>query len=87
MVAWSVGRDIRPEVPGQYRFGDTRHAFSDTAALQALGWRTSKTPQEVVDEYVAWAANHPDLTDSYSAAEKVMPKTDTVRETAAVVAR
>jgi len=81
LVATSVGRDIRPELPGQYRFGDTRHVFSDTAALQSLGWTTTKTPQEVVDEYVAWAANHPDLTDSYSAAEKVMLQTGTVRQT------
>ncbi len=81
LVARSVGRDIRPERPGEYRFGDTRHVFSDTAALRSLGWRTTKTPQEVVDEYVAWAANHPDLTDSYSAAEKVMLRTGTVRQT------
>jgi dTDP-L-rhamnose 4-epimerase len=81
MVARSVGTHIRPEAPGQYRFGDTRHVFSDTTALQARGWRTTKTPQEVVDEYVAWAANHPDLTDSYGEAEKVMLKTGTVRHT------
>ncbi len=81
MVARSVGTDIRPRVPGQYRFGDTRHVFSDTRALQSLGWRTTKTPREVVDEYVAWAANHPGLTDSYGEAEKVMLRTGTVRET------
>jgi dTDP-L-rhamnose 4-epimerase len=81
MVARSVGTHIRPEVPGQYRFGDTRHVFSDTTALQSRGWRTTKTPQEVVDEYVAWAANHPDLTDSYGEAEKVMLQTGTVRQT------
>ncbi len=84
MVARAVGKDIRPETPGQYRFGDTRHVFSDTAALMSLGWRTTKTPQEVVDEYVAWAANHPDLTDSYSAAEKVMLQTGAVRQTMAM---
>lgn len=80
MVARSVGTHIRPEVPGQYRFGDTRHVFSETAALRSLGWCTTKTPQDVVDEYVAWAANHSDLTDSYSEAEKVMLQTGTVRE-------
>jgi hypothetical protein len=44
-----------------------------------LGWRTTKTPQEVVDEYVAWVANHPDLADSYGQAEEVMLRTGTVR--------
>ena len=87
MVARSVGTHIRPEVPGQYRFGDTRHVFSDTTALQSRGWRTTKTPQEVVDEYVAWAANHPDLTDSYGEAEKVMLRTGAVRHTMPTAAR
>jgi dTDP-L-rhamnose 4-epimerase len=80
MVAKSVGRDIRPETPGQYRFGDTRHVFSDTTTLRSLGWRTSKSPQEVIDEYVAWAANHPDLRDAYSDAERVMLRMGTVRQ-------
>lgn len=83
LVAQAVGREIRPEVPGQYRFGDTRHVFSDTSALQALGWRVTKTPRQVVEEYVAWAANHPDLRDSYSEAERVMLETGTVRTTSA----
>ena len=81
MVARSVGCSIQPETPGQYRFGDTRHVFSETAALRDLGWRTTKSPQEVVDEYVAWAANHPDLTDSYSEAEQVMLRSGAVRQT------
>jgi dTDP-L-rhamnose 4-epimerase len=79
MVARAVGTDIRPDLPGHYRFGDTRHVFSDTTALRALGWQPTKAPQEVVDEYVAWAANHPDLTDSYGAAEQVMLSTGAVR--------
>jgi dTDP-L-rhamnose 4-epimerase len=81
MVAKSVGTDIRSETPGQYRFGDTRHVFSETSALQALGWQTTKSPQAVVDEYVAWAANHPDLQDNYGEAEKVMLRMGTVRQT------
>jgi len=84
MVARSVGKDIVPTVPGQYRFGDTRHVFSDTAILRELGWHNTRTPQQVVDEYVAWAANHPDLTDSYSEAEKVMLQTGAVRQTTGV---
>jgi dTDP-L-rhamnose 4-epimerase len=81
LVARAVGTDVRPRVSGYYRFGDTRHVFSDTQALRALGWTTTKTPPEVVDEYVAWAANHPDLRDSYQDAEKVMLRTGTVRAT------
>jgi hypothetical protein len=42
---------------------DTRHVFSAIMALQVLGWRTMKTPQEVVEGYVRWAANHPNQSD------------------------
>ncbi len=77
MVARAVGKDIQPQTPGQYRFGDTRHVFSDTAALRALGWTTTRAPQAVVDEYVAWAANQPDLRDTYENAEREMLRTGT----------
>ena len=40
-----------------------------------------------MDEYVAWAANHPDLTDSYGEAEKVMLKTGAVRHAMRTAAR
>ncbi len=84
MVARSAGKTIEPVVPGQYRFGDTRHVFSDTTALKMLGWNTTRTPQEVVDEYVVWAANHPGLTDSYAAAEQVMLRTGAVRRSSPI---
>ncbi|MEM7397113.1 MAG: NAD-dependent epimerase/dehydratase family protein, partial [Verrucomicrobiota bacterium] len=39
IVREAAGSEMEPEIPGTYRYGDTRHALSDTAALQALGWR------------------------------------------------
>ena len=29
---------IEPTTPGEFRFGDTRHIFSDISSLRALGW-------------------------------------------------
>jgi dTDP-L-rhamnose 4-epimerase len=54
IVANVVGSGIEPELPGYYRFGDTRHIVSDSSKLRALGWRTTKTVPEVVAEYAAW---------------------------------
>jgi dTDP-L-rhamnose 4-epimerase len=41
-------------VSGEYRFGDTRHIFSDIAALRALGWEPRHTPADSVAAYAEW---------------------------------
>jgi len=41
-------------VTGEYRFGDTRHIFSDISALRALGWEPQRTPADSVAAYAAW---------------------------------
>lgn len=45
---------LEPELFGYYRFGDTRHIVSDSTKLRNLGWRNTKSVQEVVAEYAAW---------------------------------
>jgi dTDP-L-rhamnose 4-epimerase len=45
---------LQPEIPGLYRFGDTRHAVSDSSKLRALGWRNTKALTEVIAEYASW---------------------------------
>jgi dTDP-L-rhamnose 4-epimerase len=42
------------QVTGDYRFGDTRHIFSDISALRSLGWDPKRTPDESVAAYAAW---------------------------------
>lgn len=69
MVMEAVGLPGEPEVPGVYRFGDTRHALSDVGRLRALGWRPQHEQAAMVAEYVAWARRQPDLADTAAAAE------------------
>lgn len=51
-----AGKEGRIEVPGIYRFGDTRHIVSDIARLRSLGWSPRYTPEDSVREYLAWLA-------------------------------
>lgn len=44
-------KEIEPSVPGLYRFGDTRHIFSDISALESLGWHPAIGPEESLREY------------------------------------
>jgi dTDP-L-rhamnose 4-epimerase len=48
-------------VTGEYRFGDTRHIFSDISALRELGWIPRRTPADSVAAYAKWLEGMPGL--------------------------
>ena len=54
VVMRHYGSDVPAVVTGEYRFGDTRHIFSDISALRALGWEPKRTPAESVAAYAEW---------------------------------
>jgi dTDP-L-rhamnose 4-epimerase len=54
VVMRQYGSGQRGRVTGEYRFGDTRHIFSDISALQALGWDPKRSPAESVAAYASW---------------------------------
>jgi len=54
VVMRQYGSDVPAVVTGEYRFGDTRHIFSDISALRALGWEPKRTPAESVATYAEW---------------------------------
>jgi dTDP-L-rhamnose 4-epimerase len=81
LVIQPVGVLLEPWVPGLYRVGDTRHIFSDVTKLQALGWAPQVGQEEIVREYLAWAAEQPDLHDSFEAAQAKMEATGVLRRT------
>jgi dTDP-L-rhamnose 4-epimerase len=54
IVMRQYGSDQPGMVTGEYRFGDTRHIFSDISALRALGWEPKRSPAESVAAYAGW---------------------------------
>lgn len=52
LIAEALGLDIEPDISGRFRVGDTRHVSSDTSKLQALGWRSTRSMQKIVSDYV-----------------------------------
>lgn len=81
LIAGRAGVDIQPVVPGEYRFGDTRHVFSDVSRLRGLGWQPQVSLDDIVDGYIAWARAQPGFKDYYAEAERVMKELGTVRVT------
>jgi dTDP-L-rhamnose 4-epimerase len=79
-VARVLGReDLLPETPGLYRFGDTRHVVSSSAALRELGWTQTLGVPEIVARYAEWAQAEPDAQDNLDASLARMLELDTVR--------
>jgi dTDP-L-rhamnose 4-epimerase len=80
LVAEVLDRPGRtPELPGLYRFGDTRHVFSSSERLRALGWKQTLGVREIVQEYAAWASTQPDAADNLDASLDRMLRLGTVR--------
>ncbi len=79
LVAQVLGADLPVAVPGEYRFGDTRHIISDISRLRGLGWEPSTPLPVIIAQYAAWAREQSDLGDPYAQAEQVMKQLGTVR--------
>jgi len=79
VVAERTATGSRPQVSGEYRFGDTRHIVSDISKLRALGWQPQVTLAGNVDEYLAWVRRQPDFRNYADEARAHMLRVGTVR--------
>jgi dTDP-L-rhamnose 4-epimerase len=80
MMAEAAGRpDLEPLLPGEYRFGDTRHIVSDISRLRTLGWEPRGHPSHSVREYLAWATRQPDFGNYTAAAREHMKQVGAVK--------
>lgn len=79
IAAKVLGVNIKPKVTGEFRFGDTRHIISDISKLEALGWKTTKTPKTSVREYANWIQTQKLERDYTAGAEKKMRELGTLR--------
>ena len=73
--------EIEPNIPGVFRFGDTRNSCSDISKLRAVGWEPRGTVNESVQEYVDWLRSQTDVGDIFEYAEKNMRSLNVIRDT------
>ena len=74
-----VRQSVTPETLGKFRFGDTRHVFSDTAKLKKLGWQSRTPLKQIITEYIDWVRKQAEVPDYYAEAEKVMKDEGVIR--------
>lgn len=82
IVRLQYGSDVPPSVPGEYRFGDTRHIISDTTALRSLGWEPQRTPVDSVAAYAEWVKGMDGLDGVLATASAKMRALGVVRQAA-----
>ena len=79
-VARVFGKEqIKPRVPGLFRFGDTRHIVSDVSKLAALGWKPRFKPEDSVRQYKEYLEQQTDIEDIMDYAERNMQSLNVVR--------
>jgi dTDP-L-rhamnose 4-epimerase len=74
-----LGKEMLPRIPGEYRFGDTRHMISDISRLERLGWKPKHEPTKSVKDYVGWLMEQKELEDVLESAEQKMKEMNVVR--------
>ena len=78
-VAARAATGSRPNVTGEYRFGDTRHIVSDIGRLRELGWEPAGSIAGNADEYLGWAQSQPDFRNYADEARAHMQQVGAVR--------
>jgi dTDP-L-rhamnose 4-epimerase len=80
IVKGVFNKNIKPQIPSVYRYGDTRHIFSDIAKLRSLGWEPQVTPEKSVQDYKAYLEQQTDIEDILAYAEKQMKSLGVIRK-------
>ena len=73
------GREFKPTLAGEFRFGDTRHIMSDTSKLNSLGWIPKRDALYSLECYKLWLDTQHASPDIMEFAQKKMRQTNVVR--------
>jgi dTDP-L-rhamnose 4-epimerase len=71
MLAASGSR-LEPQIPGEFRLGDTRHTVSDISRMRALGWEPQIPVEENVRQYLDWLNTQTGTEEYLFEAERIM---------------
>ena len=73
-------QDYEPKPCGKYRFGDTRHIWSDISKLESLGWKPTRTIYDSVSEYKEWLNSASSIDNIIEYCSKKMEELNVLRD-------
>jgi len=74
-----AGCDMAPQIPGEFRFGDTRHSVSAISKIKGLGWCPQIPLEQIIREYLEWVRQQGAISDYYTQTEQVMKNQGVIR--------
>ncbi len=78
-LAACMGKDIGAQLPGVYRHGDARHSVSDIGKLQALGWKATRSLDDIIRDFLDWVEKLGNLDGYFSDAHQQLLKMNVLR--------
>lgn len=81
LLSTLLGKDIKPEIRGEFRFGDSRHTVSDSSKLRDIGWQPKIALDKTIREYIDWVMGQETVSKYDTEAEKLMKRQGVVRST------
>ena len=70
LLAKKLGKDIEPDIPGEYRPGEMRALISDTSRIGEIGFEAQVSLEQGIDRYIEWVAQQGDVKEYFSEAER-----------------
>jgi dTDP-L-rhamnose 4-epimerase len=73
-------KKIQPKILGEYRYGDTRHNFSDISKIKKLGWEPKIPVEQSIREYKQYLEEQVNIEDILEYQNKRMRELNIVRK-------
>jgi len=78
-----VGKTVPPIISGHYRYGDTRHIFSDVGKIKSLGWQPERSLEESIEAYWGYIAAQENIGNALEYSEDNMKRLNVIRKSGA----
>ncbi len=76
----AANSSLEPQIPGEFRLGDTRHTVSDISRMRALGWEPTAPVEQNVREYLDWLDTQSGTGEYLFEAERIMKEQQVVQK-------
>jgi dTDP-L-rhamnose 4-epimerase len=83
VLARSLGKDIEPEIRGEFRPGEMRALISDISRLGKIGYEPQVGLEAGIERYLAWIADQGEIGEYFTQAEKRLRKRNIVKRATA----
>lgn len=79
LIVSLLRKDVEIKISNEFRFGDSRHIFSDISKIRKLGWQPKHSLEQIVEDYIEWAQEQREVSDYSTKAKKLMRKRGVIR--------